>query len=364
MDLQEILNHFQLEGPVVSCQRHGNGHINDTYLAVTDTGYRKHRYILQRINHHIFKKPEELMENISGVTRYLYGQIAGQGGDPSRETLNLIPTPAGQSYYLHSSGEYWRCYDFIENTVCYEKVEHPEDMYECGKAFGNFQRLLAGYPAESLHETIPGFHNTPLRFEALSAAAAADSCGRAAQVKPELEFIRQRQKELSTALDLQKDGILPLRVTHNDTKLNNILFDAVTNKGICVIDLDTIMPGLSLNDFGDTIRFGASTAAEDETDLDKVSLSLPLFEAYTKGFLEGTAGSLTPLETNMLPMGAKLMTIECGIRFLTDYLQGDVYFKTNRPGQNLDRTRTQLKLVGDMEQKWDALNDIIKHTKS
>lgn len=363
MDIQEILNNFRLEGPAVSCRRHGNGHINDTYLAVTETGHQRHRYIIQRINHHIFKKPEELMENISGVTRYLRNRIAGQGGDPDRETLNLIPTTAGQPYYRHPSGDYWRCYDYIENTICYEQVEHPEDMYECGKAFGNFQHLLAGYPAESLHETIPGFHHTPLRFDALSAAAAADTCGRAALVKPELEFIRRRQTELSAALDLQKDGKLPLRVTHNDTKLNNILFDAKTNQGICVIDLDTIMPGLSLNDFGDTIRFGASTAAEDETDLEKVSLSLPLFEAYTSGFLEGTAGSLTPPETEMLPMGAKLMTIECGIRFLTDYLQGDVYFKTSRPGQNLDRTRTQLRLVEDMEEKWDVLTSIIKNAE-
>lgn len=357
--IQEALSAFQFSGNIVSRGRYGNGHINDTFLVMTnDNGVQK-RYILQRINHSIFKKPEELMENISGVTRYLRQKISEQNGDPQRETLNLVTAENGSDYFSDSDGNYWRCYDFIENTTCFEKVEKPEAFYESGRSFGQFQNLLAGYPAASLHETIPNFHNTPLRYEALTAAISADVCGRADEAAAELTFIRERQEELALAVNMQKEGILPLRVTHNDTKLNNILFDNVTGKGICVIDLDTIMPGLSINDFGDAIRFGANTALEDETDLNKVALSLPLFETYTRGFLAGAGGRLTADEIKMLPMGAKLMTMECGIRFLTDYLQGDVYFKIHRPNHNLDRARNQLRLVKDMEDKWKQMIAII-----
>lgn len=358
-NIEEAIASFQVDGAAVKWEHYGNGHINDTFLLCTRNNEKQTRYILQRINHKIFKKPEELMENISSVTSYLNKKITERGGDPIRETLNLIAAVSNQTFYKDSMGGYWRCYLFVEQTICYEQVKKPGDFYESGKAFGNFQNLLADYPAGNLHETIPDFHNTPLRYQALKQAAAEDICQRAALVQPELDFVKQREAELSAAVHMQQEGRLPLRVTHNDTKLNNILFDDATGTGICVIDLDTIMPGLSINDFGDAIRFGANTALEDETDLNKVSLSLSLFEIYTKGFLEGCNGRLTSEEIQMLPMGAKLMTLECGIRFLTDYLQGDTYFRIHRPEHNLDRARTQFKLVQDMEEKWDSIMAIV-----
>lgn len=365
-NIQEAMTAFRLEGTITGHRRYGNGHINDTFLLCTqpENSTNEKRYILQRINHHIFKKPKELIENISGVTSYLNQKIKEQQGNPLRETLNLVKTKENHDLFQDGIGCYWRCYLFIEDTVCYEKAESSEDFYESGKAFGNFQNLLANYPAATLHETIPDFHNTPKRYQTLLHAADEDLCKRASLVLPELTFIKKRASELSAAFDLQQRNLLPLRVTHNDTKLNNILFDRITRKAICVIDLDTIMPGLSIFDFGDAIRFGANTACEDETDLEKVSLSLELFESYTRGFLEGCSGRLTSQEIRMLAMGAKLMTLECGIRFLTDHLQGDTYFKTHRPGHNLDRTRTQLALVADMEKKWDMMGEIISKYSS
>ncbi|MGL5434829.1 MAG: phosphotransferase enzyme family protein [Lachnospiraceae bacterium] len=360
-NIREAMTAFQLDGTITGHSRYGNGHINDTFLLCTqpENSDNEKRYILQRINHHIFKNPGELIENISGVTSYLNQKIKEQQGDPLRETLNLVKTKENQDLFQDGIGCYWRCYLFIEDTVCYEKAENSKDFYESGKAFGNFQNLLAKYPAATLHETIPDFHHTPRRYQTLIQAANRDLCQRASLVLPELTFIKKRASEVSSAFDLQQKGLLPLRVTHNDTKLNNILFDQTTKKAICVIDLDTIMPGLSIHDFGDAIRFGANTALEDETDLDRVSLSLELFDSYTRGFLEGCSGRLTNQEIRMLPMGAKLMTLECGIRFLTDYLQGDTYFKIHRPDHNLDRARTQLKLVADMEKKWDLMGEIV-----
>ena len=263
-------------------------------------------------------------------------------------------------YFIDSDGEYWRCYKFIEDATSYDQVECPEDFYESAVAFGNFQRLLADYPAETLHETIVGFHDTKARFEVFKKAVADDVCGRAASVQDEINFVLAREDVANVFGDLLAKGELPLRVTHNDTKLNNIMIDNATHKGICVIDLDTVMPGLAMNDFGDSIRFGASTAEEDEKDLDQVWCDMDLFEIYTKGFIEGCAGRLTDKEIELLPMGAKVMTYECGMRFLTDYLQGDTYFKVHREGHNLDRCRTQFKLVADMEAKWDTMNDIVK----
>lgn len=360
-NIQEAMTAFCLEGQITGCRRYGNGHINDSFLLCTQPENRdtEKRYILQRINHHIFKNPGELIENISRVTSFLHQKIKEQQGDPLRETLNLVKTKENQYLFQDGTGCYWRCYLFIEDTICYEKAENSKDFYESGKALGNFQNLLAEFPAAVLHETIPDFHHTPKRYQALLYAAGRDLCGRTSLVLPELTFIKKRASEISAAFDQQQKGLLPLRVTHNDTKLNNILFDRVTKKAICVIDLDTVMPGLSIHDFGDAIRFGANTAAEDETNLDRVSLSLELFDSYAKGFLEGCGGRLTGQEIRMLPMGAKLMTLECGIRFLTDYLQGDTYFKIRKPEHNLDRARTQLKLVADMEKKWELMNETI-----
>ena len=319
--------------------------------------------ILQRMNKDVFADPEALMENIVGVTSYLRKKIEENGGDPDRETLNVIPAGDGKSYYKDSQGDYWRAYKFITDATSYDKVEKPEDFYQSAVAFGNFQCLLADYPAHELHETIKDFHNTKIRFQAFKKAVEEDVMGRAASVKKEIDFVLQHEDVADYLCDLLEKKEIPLRVTHNDTKLNNIMIDDKTGKGICVIDLDTVMPGLAIHDFGDSIRFGASTAAEDEQDLSKVSCSMELFELYTRGFIEGCAGKLTDREIELLPMGAKTMTFECGMRFLTDYLQGDTYFKIHREGHNLDRCRTQFKLVEDMENKWYTMNEIVKKLK-
>lgn len=352
---------FCFEGIFRSSQPFGNGHINDTYLLVFDTGRQEaKRYILQRMNKDIFTKPVQLMENIMGVTSHLRKIIIENGGDPQRETLNVIPSKDGKAYYEDAQGEYWRAFQFIENAVSLEQIEDPQDFYESAVAFGSFQRRLADYPAETLHETIPGFHDTKARFEAFIKTVEQDKCNRAASVKKEIDFVTKREDITGVFGTLLAKKEIPLRVTHNDTKLNNIMMDKETRKGICVIDLDTVMPGLAVNDFGDSIRFGASTALEDEQNLDKVWCDMHLFEVYTRGFIEGCGGSLTKKETQLLPMGAKVMTYECGMRFLADYLAGDTYFKIHRPGQNLDRCRTQFKLVWDMERKWEMMHGIVR----
>ena len=358
--VREAIDGFKLHGELKECIRYGSGHINDTYRLTYETSQGTKRYILQRMSRNIFKKPVELMENISGVTSWLRKKIIENGGDPERETLTLVKSQTGLPYFVDSDGEYWRVYLFIEGATCYDAVKDDNDFYQSAVAFGHFQQLLADYPAETLHETIKNFHNTPDRLEKFKKAVAEDVCGRAASVQKEIDFIMEREELTHALYDMQLDGRLPLRVTHNDTKLNNIMIDDATGKAICVIDLDTVMPGLAMNDFGDSIRFGASTALEDETDLTKVSCSMELFELYTKGFLKGCGGKLTSKEIELMPMGAKVMTFECGMRFLTDYLQGDKYFKIHREGQNLDRCRTQFKLVEDMEQKWYTMNEIVK----
>lgn len=357
--IEEAIAQFAVEGRLMERRPYGNGHINDTFLLVYEMpeGVNK-RYILQRMNHDIFRKPQELMENIVNVTEYLRKVIISQGGEPERETLNVVKTRDGKSSYRDSGGNYWRMFLFIERTVCLEKVESAKDFYDSAVAFGNFQRMLADYPAETLHETIPNFHHTPSRFRAFQKAVQEDKLGRAALVREEIAFAMEREKDTPVLTDLLAAGQLPLRVTHNDTKLNNILFDEESRKALCIIDLDTVMPGLSHYDFGDSIRFGASTGEEDERDLKKIELDLSLYEAFTKGYLEGCGGRLTDKEIETLPMGAKLMTYECGIRFLADYLEGDVYFKIHRDGHNLDRARTQFKLVADMEAKWDDMRAI------
>lgn len=362
--IEEAIAAFALDtvtnGRLVSKNPYGNGHINDTFLLCYQTSENaQKRYILQRMNHAIFKNPPQLMENMVHVTNYLRKKILSQGGDPERETLNVIKTKNGADWYQDSGKNYWRVFPFIENSMCMEKVENVKDFYDSAVAFGNFQRMLAEYPAETLHETIPNFHNTPSRFEDFEKAVQSGSKERVALAQKELSFVFDRRQDTSILTDLLSEGKLPLRVTHNDTKLNNILFDADTHKALCIIDLDTVMPGLSLYDFGDCIRFGANTGAEDETDLTKVGLDLTLFEAFTKGYLEGCKGSLTGKEIEMLPMGAKLMTFECGMRFLTDFLTGDHYFKVHRENHNLDRARTQFKLVADMEAKWDEMTAIV-----
>ncbi len=359
--IQEALAGFDFGAPVVGALRYGQGHINDTFVVHTQPEDRCcRRFILQRMSAAAFKHPDELMENIISVTEYLGREIEKHGGDRDREAMRVLRPRNGQPFFTDSDGGAWRVYPFVERTVCYQSAESAELFAASGRAFGRFQRLLGGYPAQTLHETIPNFHNTEDRLAKFKAALAADPLGRAKDCGPEIDFVLAREKDCSVALDAIRAGKLPLRVTHNDTKLNNVLMDEETREGICIIDLDTVMPGLVIYDFGDSIRFGANHSAEDERDLSKVNLDVDLFSAYTAAFLEGTGGALTDTEIEYLPWGAKLMTLECGIRFLTDHIDGDHYFHISREGQNLDRCRTQFKLVADMEARWAELEAIAK----
>lgn len=358
-NMQRIISEFDFQGEMISCRPYGNGHINDTYIVQFQVGNNIVPYILQRINHHIFQNVDMLMENISNVTAYLKTKITEQGGNPLRETLNLISLKKGGDYLVDEDGNYWRSYLFITDAICRERINQPEDFYQCGVAFGSFQNLLSDFPVSLLHEIIPNFHNTPSRYLDFEQAVQQDVMGRAKKVKDEIRFIRARESSMSALTGMLERGEIPQRVTHNDTKLNNCMFDIYTGKIICVIDLDTVMPGIRAYDFGDSIRFGATTGAEDEPDLKKVSFSMPLFESYTKGFLKACGLEMKKSEVDSLVIGARLMTLECGMRFLTDYLQGDVYFKTSRKDHNLDRCRTQLKLVSDMENQISEMYRIL-----
>ena len=348
--MQNILMQFPLDGSVTTCERYGCGHINETYLVVTDNG---HRYILQKVNHHIFRNVPALMENICAVT----GHLRKQMNDP-RRVLTVVNTVDGAAFYFDGNS-YWRLYEFVEGSICLQQPKTPEDFYQSAVAFGEFQQQLNDFPADTLSETIPNFHNTVDRYRIFHEVLAADPMGRAKDVQAEIDFVLAREQEAGTLVRLLSEGKLPLRVTHNDTKLNNVMLDDETRTPLCVIDLDTVMPGLSAYDFGDSIRFGAATAAEDEKDLSKMEMSLDLFRIFTRGFLKACPG-LTDLEKEMLPMGAKLMTLECGVRFLTDYIDGDHYFSVHREGHNLDRSRTQFKLVSDMEKKWEQMAQVIR----
>ena len=358
--LTEVLAAFDFPATLLGAVRYGQGHINDTFCVLCQPQEGDAiRFILQGLSLAAFPRQDELMENFVGITSYLRDKIIAQGGDPLRETLSLVKTRDGKDYYTDGSGKVWRLTPFIENTDCFQSAT-PELFEASARAFGRFQYMLQGYPAETLHEAIVNFHNTEDRYAKFIAALEADKLGRAKDVQAEIEFVTSRKADCSVALQALRDGILPLRVTHNDTKLNNILIDRDTHEGICVIDLDTTMPGLSINDFGDSIRFGANHSKEDEKDLSKVNFDIELYEAYTRGFIQGAQGGLTENELKYLPWGARLMTLECGIRFLTDYLDGDNYFRIHYPEQNLDRCRTQFKLVKDMEEQFDAMAAVIE----
>lgn len=347
--MEEILKAFSFEGKAVSSEKYGSGHINSTFLVVTDSGKR---YILQKINNKIFPDVEGLMNNIMLVTEHLKKKYT----EP-RRVLTLVKTIDGKPF-AEIDGEYWRAYDFVEDSLCLQLPENNDDFYESAVAFGSFGQALSDFPVEKLVEVIPDFHNTPSRFKKFHEVLEKDPLGRAALVQEEIKFCLDREEEMSTLQRLRDEKVLPDRVTHNDTKLNNVLLDKETRKSLCVIDLDTVMPGLCLYDYGDSIRFGASTALEDEKDLSKVSMSLDLFKIYTKGFVSALP-NLTKEEKENLPLGAKTMTFECGMRFLTDYLDGDHYFAVHREGHNLDRARTQFKLVADMESKWEEMKKVV-----
>ncbi|MHB9038210.1 MAG: phosphotransferase enzyme family protein [Armatimonadota bacterium] len=359
-DATTVVNNFQLEGSFIGIIPYGSGHINDTYASCFQAGNRHLRYIHQRINHNIFKEPEKLMDNIVRVTSYAREQIIASGGNPERQTLNVVLSISGKPFYRTHEGDYWRTYKFIEGAKTYDQVEDPRHVYSASKAFGQFQKMLSTLPGERLHETIPDFHNTRKRYEAFVAALESDPLGRAASVRREIDFVLSRESDVSVIVDMLSRGEIPERVTHNDTKLNNVMIDDATGEGICVIDLDTVMPGSALYDFGDSVRIGASTAAEDERDLSKVGVSHDMFDRLVHGYLDAGREFLTPTEIDNMPLAAKLITFECGMRFLTDHLMGDVYFKVHRDGHNLDRCRTQFKMVEQMEKDSGELAGIVE----
>ena len=349
MQIEKIASAFNIDGHPLSCKEFGSGHINYTIRVLTDTGAE---YVLQRINKFVFKDPVRLMINASAVTNFLRDRVT----DP-RMALHFIPTHEGLFYFLDDQGEYWRMYDFI-GGFCLDAPESEEDFYQSALAFGRFQHMLNEFPSHTLYETIPEFHNTIDRYRQLRESIEADACGRLESVRGDVDFLMEREELGCTLQRMRESGELPLRVTHNDTKLNNVLLDRRTRKSLCVLDLDTVMPGLSLYDFGDSIRFGAATAAEDVQDTSKMSLDLHLFEVYTKGYLEA-ATTLTDKEVEMLPMGAFVITLELATRFMKDYLDGDLYFKTAYPEHNLVRARAQMKLAADMQAKMDDMNRIV-----
>lgn len=352
----EIISNFALDGTPVSSVAYGCGHINSTYRVDCDNGKK---YLLQRINDYVFKDVDALMNNVESVTGFLKEKIKQNGGDPERETLTVVKTKDGKNY-TYANGGYWRVYLFVDDTVTVQIIEDPKHFYYAGRAFGNFQKLLADFPADKLAETIPNFHNTVSRYADFERQIEQNRSGRANEAEEEIGFARRYKWLAEELYPLIAKGELPLRVTHNDTKLNNVMLDKVTGEPVCVVDLDTVMPGLSLYDYGDSMRFGTNPAAEDEKDLSKVYCDLNLFEQYTKGFLEECGSALTKKEIELLPMSALVMTYECGIRFLADFVDGDNYFKTARPEHNLDRCRTQFKLVADMESKLDQMKKIVE----
>lgn len=355
MEFSDILSNFAIDGEFVSCEPYGSGLINRTYVAVYNEGGRRVRYIVQRINTNLFKNVDGLMNNIKLVTEFNRAEIMKRGGDPNRESLTLVPTENGGTYFRTEEGDCYRVYVFIENAKGYDVVEKPEHFYESAVAFGKFAMLLDRFDSSKLFEVLPDFHNTVKRFDNFKKSLEADKFNRAKDVKKEIEFALNREKITHTIVDLLASGKMPSRVTHNDTKLNNVLIDTRTDKAVSVIDLDTMMPGSICYDFGDSIRFGCNPCLEDTPETEKVIFNMPLFETYTKGYLSVFGDTITDIERKNLPMGAILMTYECGIRFLTDYLDGDVYFRKTREGQNIDRTRSQFKLVSDMEKRYDEM---------
>jgi Ser/Thr protein kinase RdoA (MazF antagonist) len=360
-DWPALVQRFQFEGEFREVRAHGAGHIHDTYVAqfVGRTG-SDHRYIVQRINQHVFRDVVGLMQNIERVTAHLREKVIAAGGDARREVLRLIPTTDGETFCRTGDGGHWRGFRFVEGVQALERIENLDHVHSVARAFGRFQQLLEDFPGGQLIETIPDFHHTRKRFDALVAAIEADAANRARFARPEIAFAEERAEETEVLLDLHDQGRLPGRVTHNDTKFNNVLIDEETGEGVCVIDLDTVMPGLSLYDFGDMVRSAACFAREDETDLSGVGLHIPAFQRCVQGYLEAGRSFLTSAEVDHMAFSAKLMTLENGLRFLTDFLNGDIYFRTRTAFHNLDRCRSQFKLVSDMEQRFDQMQGIVE----
>jgi len=359
-NIEKVCSMFDIRADFKESRPYGNGHINDTYLARCDQAGLQTRYIVQRINHHVFKNPVNLMENVSRVTRHALETLLEQNHpEAHRRTLTCIPAHDGKPFIHDKDGNYWRVYPFIERARGYDELTCNKQAYQAARAFGRFQNLAATLGGERLHETIPDFHHTPKRLEALERAVAEDSEGRAAAVRDEIEFALSRADDCPRITDLIQDGTIPERITHNDTKINNVLLDEVTSAAICVIDLDTTMPGSALYDFGDMVRSCCPTSAEDETDLESIGIQLDRFEALVKGYLSA-AHFLNPTEIELLAFSGKLITLECGMRFLTDYLQGDHYFKIHHPEHNLERCRSQFAFVRIIEQHLAQMDDIVE----
>lgn len=356
-DLNKIAAQFNIYGDFIEGAPYGSGHINDTYAITISQSGTPVRYILQRINHNVFKQPEIVQSNIGRVTAHLAGKLEGHP-DASRRTLTLIPTHAGSNYHKDADGNYWRMYLFIENCTTYDQIESTEQAYQAARAFGNFLNQLSDIEGR-LEDTIPDFHNTPARFKVLEDAIAADAHNRACNVKPEIEYVLAQRDIVGRLIDLQSQGLIPERVTHNDTKLNNVMLEDETGEGICVIDLDTCMPGLSLYDFGDMVRTAARPTAEDERDLDKVVADIDMFKALARGYIETLGSAMTGTERANMAFSSQLITLEIGIRFLTDYLQGDIYFKTKRDGHNIDRCRTQFKMAQEFERYMGVMESYV-----
>jgi Ser/Thr protein kinase RdoA (MazF antagonist) len=356
--LRQVFEAFQAWGDFTGAEPYGSGHINDTYRVAAGLAGAPVHYLLQRINHVIFKQPDRVMENIVRVTRHLRGKMAG-AADASRRTLTVVPARDGAPCARDDAGNWWRLYLFIEGARTYDVIENERQAYEAARAFARFQNQLADLPAPRLHETIPAFHNTLKRLEALDAAAAADACGRKAEVAAELAFVEERRAQCGRLIERHARGDIPERITHNDTKINNVMLDDATGEGVCVIDLDTVMPGFALYDFGDMVRSATAASREDERDLAQVGSRIGMFEALARGYLAG-ADFLLPAEIEELVFSGRLITLTIGIRFLTDYLSGDVYFRTSRPGQNLDRCRAQFQMVRSMEAQAEAMERIVR----
>ncbi|MBN1670541.1 MAG: aminoglycoside phosphotransferase family protein [Kiritimatiellae bacterium] len=360
-DLAEIVKHFPLAGTFAGAAPYGSGHINDTFRSRFRLGARTVYTIQQRINHNVFKNPPELMDNILRVTEHIRGKLAAApGADPDRETLTVIRAADGKPYHRDAAGNTWRTYIFIDGARTYDVCTGPAQAREAAKAFGKFQQMLVDLPGPRLRDTIPYFHHTPRRFAALEAAIARDSHNRCAAAKAQIEFAMARKHETTLVTDLLESGAIPERITHNDTKLNNVMLDDADGRGVCVIDLDTVMPGSALYDFGDLVRTTTRTCKEDEPDPAKVLFDIAMFEALAQGYLETAGAFLAPKERDLLTFAGRLITFTIGIRFLTDYLAGDVYFKTHRPGQNLDRTNVQFRMIAQMEDQQERMETIVR----
>ena len=360
-DLRSVAARFQICGDFREAAPYGSGHINDTYAAVFDQAGSPMRYIFQRINHNVFKDPAGLMGNVERVTAHIRRKLeAGSADQISRRVLTLVLALDNKCWYADTHGNHWRCYLFIERAKSYDQIEQPRQAFEAARAFGEFQKQLSDLPAPRLRDTIPNFHHTRSRFDALRRAIEQDACNRAAGVKADIEFALRHEPLVDVLLDLQAHGLVPERVTHNDCKLNNVMLDDATGEGVCVIDLDTVMPGLTLYDFGDMCRTATCPTAEDERDLSKVEMRMDMFEALVGGYLASAGGFLNPVEKDYLVFCAKLITFEIGFRFLADHLEGDRYFKVHRSGQSADRARVQFKMVESFERNEAAMRRVVQ----